>query len=189
MKLVEIKNVRCEATDEVGTIYLVGSVDKDAYDLECIKHYGLSIFFRPEDESTASYVKSFVLTKNEKSLLKRGSATTIRDIGYILDVQNCRLDLIQLLGVSQPTTEPGFWNREKILRSTFTLEHNDEGMARLNEEYNKHSYNKAGFRKALSSALMAKEMLNITEDSILPTRLLGEVTCMTYDYMVDEVED
>lgn len=180
--IVEIKNVKCEATEEIGTMYIIASEDRDAVMNESLEHVGVSIFFQPEGEKV-EYIKSFILTEGEARHMRRGVVNTIRDIGYILNLNATYLDILELTGIAQSTRDAySPFSKEKILRATFTLKYNDAGMNKLNAEYDKDRRNhKNGFRLAFSKAL--GDMMNCTDDSIVPTIFPGEANVLEFDYM------
>ena len=93
--IVEIKNVKNVVTDEIGTLYLIASKDKEAVQCDNVNHQGLSIFFKPEG-GRVEYVKSYVFTDQEVRLVIRGKIDTIKDIGYYLNFTNGTMDIICL---------------------------------------------------------------------------------------------
>lgn len=178
--IVEIKNVKNTVTEEMGTLYLIGSKDLDATNNDKVVHQGLSIFFKPEGSISAKYVKSFVFMNVEAKLMRRGRINTIRDIGYFLDVQNLTLDIMCL--ESDITSNDSMFGTQKITRAVFSLEYNDQGYANLVEEASYNRNNMCGFRLAISKAF--SDMVNITNDSIVPTTFPEEAHVVEFDYKV-----
>ena len=178
--VIEIKNVRNVNNDVEGILYLIGSVDVEATKCDNVNHYGLSVFFRPyDDDIKAQYIKSFVLTTGETRLFRRGKINIIKDIGYILSVQNTTLDII-CLGYANTTSKENHFSNQKINRATFELMTDGEGYDKLVEETKIAREDMCGFRLAVSKAFGT--MLNITEDSIVPSIFPGEANVVEFDY-------
>ena len=179
--IVEIKNVKNVVTEDIGTLYLIGSVNKEAVEADCVKHLGLSIFFRPNGDIYAKYIKSFVFTDVEAKLVRRGRMTTIRDIGYFLDLSNVTMDIICLeSGMDKRVNNDSMFGTQKVTRVVFNLEYDETGYMKLSDEASKNR-NMAGFRLAVSKAF--RDMVNITDDSIVPTIFPGEGNVVTFDYI------
>lgn len=178
--IVEIKNVRNVDNNKEGSIYLIGSVDKEAFHNDCAKYYGLSVFFRHYEEGEkAQYVKSFVLSIDEMKLLRRGKINIVRDIGYILTTYNTTLDII-CLGSSIHVVHDQHFSTQKVDRATFELLTDGDGYNLLVEESQRERHEMCGFRLAISKAL--NTMLNITEDSIVPSLFPGEANVVEMNY-------
>lgn len=181
--IVEIKNVKNTVTEEMGTLYLIGSKDLDATNNDKVVHQGLSIFFKPEGSISAKYVKSFVFMDLEARLMRRGKIQTIRDIGYFLDVQNLTLDIMCLESeITDVISNDSMFGTQKITRTVFSLEYNDQGYANLLKEASYHRNNMCGFRLAIARAF--NDMVNITNDSIVPTTFPEEAHVVEFDYKV-----
>lgn len=180
--IVEIKNVKNVVTEQVGTLYLIASKDREATNLDKVEHQGLSIFFRPEGDSMPTYVKSFVFMQLEAVQMRRGSLTIMRDIGYILDVSNLTLDILCLdTGMEFEPKPDSLFGNQKITRTLFSLEFTDnKGYDLLNAESKQNRHNMTGFRLAIAKAFT--EMINITDDSIVPSRFPEEANVLEIDY-------
>lgn len=181
--IVEIKNVRNEVTNEVGTLYLLASVDKEALQCNNVNFQGLSIFFKPED-GRVQYVKSYVFTDQEVRLMRRGRINTIRDLGYYLNVTNTNMDIICLeSGMDKRVSNDSMFGTQKITRVIFSLEFTDLGHDKLVSEAKENRSDMCGFRLAVSEAFTS--MVNITDDTIVPTIFPDEASVLEFDYMVE----
>ena len=180
--IVEIKNVKNVVTDEIGTLYLIASKDKEAVQCDNVNHQGLSIFFKPKD-GRVEYVKSYVFTDQEARLMRRGRINTIRDLGYYLDVTNATMDIICLeSGMDKRISNDSMFGTQKITRVVFSLEFTDLGHDKLVSEAKENTGDMCGFRLAVSEAFTS--MVNITEDTIVPTIFPEEANVREFDYMV-----
>lgn len=180
--IVEIKNVKNVVTDEIGTLYLLASKDKEAVQCDNVNHQGLSIFFKPQD-GRVEYVKSYVFTDQEARLMRRGKINTIRDIGYYLDVTNATMDIICLeSGMDKRISNDSMFGTQKITRVVFSLEFTDLGHDKLVAEAKENRSDMCGFRLAVSKAFTS--MVNITDDTIVPTIFPREANVLEFDYMV-----
>ena len=181
--IVEIKNVKNVVTEEIGTMYLIASKDREAVQCDNVNHQGLSIFFRPDGEKV-EYVKSYVFTDQEARLMRRGRINTIRDIGYYLDVTNATMDIICLeSGMDKRISNDSMFGTQKITRVVFSLEFTDLGHDKLVAEARENMGDMCGFRLAVSKAF--NEMVNITDDTIVPTIFPDEANVLEFDYMVE----
>lgn len=181
--VVEIKNVKNVVTEDMGTLYLIASKDKEATYNDNVVHQGLSVFFRPEGEICAKYVKSFVFMDLEAKLMRRGKMQIVRDIGYILDVSNLTMDIICLeSGMDNRVSNDSMFGTQKVTRVVFSLEYTDLGYDNLSKEANENRHNMCGFRLAVAKAF--NEMVNITDDSIVPCIFPGEANVVEFDYKV-----
>ena len=180
--IVEIKNVKNVVTDERGTLYLLASKDKEAVQCDNVNHQGLSIFFKPEG-GRVEYVKSYVFTDQEVRLVIRGKIDTIKDIGYYLNFTNGTMDIICLeSGLDKRVSNDSMFGTQKITRVVFNLEITVLGHDKLAEEAKENRSYMCGFRLAVSKAF--NEMVNITEDTIVPTVFPGEANVLEFNYMV-----
>ena len=180
--IVEINNVKNVVTEDIGTLYMIASVDKEAYQLDDVKHQGLSIFFRPEGEIYARYVKSFVFTDREARLMRRGKINCIRDLGYFLDVENLTLDIMCLeSGMNNTVSRDNMFGTQKITRVVFSLEYNDKGYTKLEKQALENRNHMCGFRYAVHTAFTS--MINITDDTIVPSIFPGEGTVTEYNFV------
>lgn len=181
--IVEIKNVRNGVTNEVGTLYLLASVDKEALQCNNVNYQGLSIFFKPED-GRVQYVKSYVFTNQEVRLMRRGRINTIRDLGYYLNVTNTNMDIICLEGgIDKRVSNNSMFGTQKITRVIFSLEFTDLGRDKIVSESKENMGDMCGFRLAVSEAFTS--MVNITDDTIVPTIFPDEASVLEFDYMVE----
>lgn len=180
--IVEIKNVKNVVTEDLGTMYLIASKDKEAVQCNNVNHQGLSIFFQPKD-GRVQYVKSYIFTDQEVRLMKRGRINTIRDIGYYLDVTNTTMDIICLeSGMDKRISNDSMFGTQKITRAVFNLKFTDLGHDKLVAEATENRSDMCGFRLAVSEAFTS--MVNITDDTIVPTVFPDEASVLEFDYMV-----
>jgi hypothetical protein len=181
--VVEIKNVKNVVTEDIGTLYLIASIDKEAKQNNNVIHQGLAIFFKPEGEISPTYVKSFIFTDLEAKLMRRGKMQTVRDIGYFLDVQNLTMDIMCLeSGMDNRISNDNMFGTQKITRTVFSLEYTDLGYDHLLVGANDNRHNMCGFRLAVSQAF--NSMVNITDDSIVPCTFPEEANVVEFDYKV-----
>lgn len=179
--IVEIKNVKNVVTEEIGTLYLIGSKDAQAVLLDNVHHQGLSIFFRPEGKDI-KYIKSYVFTDEEARMFKRGRMHTMRDIGYFLDVKNTTLDIICLETAMESRIDDSQFGTQRINRVVFSLEFNDKGREKIIAEADYNLRYMCGFTQAVSRAF--GEMVNITDDTIVPSIFPTETKMETYNYVL-----
>ena len=163
-------------------MYLIASKDREAVQCDNVNHQGLSIFFRP-DGKKVEYVKSYVFTDQEARLMRRGRINTIRDIGYYLDVTNATMDIICLeSGLSKIVSNNGMFGTQQITRVVFHLETTRLGHDKLEAEAKENRGYMCGFRLAIAKAFT--DMVNITEDTIVPTVFPMEANVLEFNYMV-----
>lgn len=180
--IVEIKNVKNVVTNERGTLYLLASKDKEAVQCDNVNHQGLSIFFKPEG-GRVEYVKSYVFTDQEVRLVIRGKIDTIKDIGYYLNFTNGTMDIICLeSGLSKIVSNDGMFGTQQITRVVFHLETTSLGHDKLEAEAKENKGYMCGFRLAIAKAFT--DMVNITEDTIVPTVFPREAKVLEFNYMV-----
>ena len=181
--IVEIKNVKNVVTEEIGTIYLIASKDAEAVKADNVHHQGLSIFFRPEGKEV-KYIKSYVFTDMEARMFRRGRMNTMRDIGYFLNVTNATMDIICLENAMESRVDnDSMFGTQKITRVVFSIEFTDLGHDKLVAEAKENRSDMCGFRLAVSKAF--NEMVNITDDTIVPTIFPDEANVLEFDYMVE----
>lgn len=180
--IVEIKNVKNVVTEEIGTIYLIASKDAEAVKADNVHHQGLSIFFRPEGKEV-KYIKSYVFTDMEARMFRRGRMNTMRDIGYFLNVTNATMDIICLENAMESRVDnDSMFGTQRITRVVFSIEFTDKGREKLVQEAEENVRYMCGFTQAISRAF--GHMVNITDDTIVPTIFPEEAKVETYDYML-----
>lgn len=180
-QVYQIKHVRSENTQEKGTLYLSSyRPDKKIQGNECFQ--SIVVHFAPEGEKP-KYIKSFILNKKEEKALREALVTTMRDIGFILTVQNSYLDIICLEGCPTDSYEidPNY-KKEAIRRAIFRLDLPEELWAkgRLVNEYRDND-ECCGIRLALIKCL---ENPIYTTGSITPCDLPTAYGIETIDYLV-----
>ena len=183
-KVIKISSVQNKATGEVGSLYLIASVDATAYHNDMAKYYGLSVFFETED-GNKEYIKSFVFTKDEVQQFRIGASRTMQDISYFLSVQDTMITILDLGSAYIPDDSVKY--AEKIMANIYNFEilRTEEGCTRLLAEQEDDPRRKrCGFRLAISHAFKNGKGLNITDDSIIPSTFPKECTIDNFNYNI-----
>lgn len=182
-KVIKISSVQNKATGEVGSLYLIASVDATAYQYGMAKYYGLSVFFETED-GNKEYIKSFVFTKDEVQQFRRGDNHIMQDISYFLSVQDTMITILALGSAHIPDDSVKY--AEKIMAHIYNFEilRTEEGCTRLLAEQEDDRRKRCGFRLAIAHAFTNGMGLNITDDSVIPSIFPKECTIDSFNYNI-----
>lgn len=173
MKMVRVHNVKNVVTGATGNLIIVAnqySMKKFLDNNPCgsEKDYpnsskGMSFFFEEEGKKPEC-ILTYVITGNEFELLKEGRIDCIRDVSFLLTLQNSYIMMVKMYldNVKQEDHMYGTFS-SKICNLELNVP-NEYWSTTLKEECENHKYGACGFRLALARAC---ENVNISDDLLI----------------------